>query len=384
MTDDWTLPFREALAEAEALIADPPFEVTEQERAEGYDYLSGCIRSAVQAAFSYDLQHPVLMNGTHQYARQGLDNPDAIYFNAYLDEGGTYEISGTRGTTADLSFQVVDGNYTPEGSPTTLAAFDDRELDVAEDGSFSWTFGPELGATKGSSVIIREVYSDWVGERRGTIRIQRLDTAGVPRPPVTRESVTKRYAVAAKAVTTRIRTWFEFPKWFTYREPVNTLTVPRTTPGGLASQYSSLGHYDLRDDQALVVTVPVCAHAGYQAIQIGSKWYVSTDYEHHQTSLTAAQSQADPDGKFRYVISTRNPGVANWLDTTDHATGVIMLRWQRVEQPLTEADGPVVELVELDDLADHLPFLPDNRVTPEQYAARIADRQVGVARRMIS
>lgn len=180
MTHDWTENFRQAVAEAEALIADPPFEVTEQERAEGYDYLAGSIRSAIQAAFSYDLVHPVLMNGTHQYSRQGLDNPDAIYFNAYLDEGGTYQVTGTRGTTSDLSFQLMDGSYSAAGAPTTLAAFDDRELDIAADGSFSWTFGPELGLTKGSTLIIREVYSDWVDERRGTIRIQRLDTAGTP------------------------------------------------------------------------------------------------------------------------------------------------------------------------------------------------------------
>ncbi|HTW14378.1 MAG TPA: hypothetical protein VMF51_04555 [Nocardioides sp.] len=384
MTDDWTQSFRDAIAEAEQLIANPPFEITEQERAEGYDYLAGSIRSSVQAAFDWDLVHPVLMNGTHQYARQALDNPDAIYFNAYLDAAGTYEISGVRGTTADLSFQLMDGNYTPEGSPATLAAFDDRELDIADDGSFSWRFGPEIGLTKGTNLIIREVFSDWVGERRGTIRIQRLDTAGIPRGPLTRESVAKRYDVAAKALTTRIRAWFEFPKWFTYTEPVNTLTSPKSTPGGLSSQFSSLGHYALTDDEALVVTVPVCEAAAYQAIQIGSKWYVSTDYEHYQSSLTAAQSQADPDGRFRYVISTRNPGIANWVDTTNHATGVIMMRWQRVARPLTADDGPVVELVAFDDLATHLPYYDGNRVTPEQYAARIADRQVGVAQRMIS
>lgn len=384
MTDDWSQPFREAIAEAEALIANPPFEITEQERAEGYDYLAGSIRSSLQAAFDYDLTHPVLMNGTHQYARQGLDNPDAIYFNAYLDAGGTYEITGVRGTSADLSFQVMDGNYTASGSPTSLAAFDDRELDIAEDGSFSWSFGPELGLAKGSMVIIREVFSDWVNEERGTIRIQRLDTAGTPRVPLTREQVTKRYEVAAKALTGRIRTWFEFPKWFTYTEPVHTLTAPKSTPGGLASQYSSLGHYDLTDDQALVVTVPVCRDATYQAIQIGSKWYVSTDYEHYQSSLTGGQSQADPDGKFRYVISTRNPGVTNWLDTTGHAAGVIMLRWQHVSRPLTAEDGPVVELVSFDDLDQHLPHYELNQVTPDQYTARIADRQVGIAKRMIS
>ena len=384
MTEDWTRSLRDAVAEAEALIADPPFTITEQERAEGYDYLAGSIRSSVQAAFDYDLVHPVLMNGTHQYARQGLDNPDAIYFNAYLTEGGTYEVSGVRGTTADLSFQLMDGGYTAAGAPTTLAAFDDRELDIADDGTFTWRFGPELGLSKGSNLIIREVYNNWIAERRGSIRIQRLDTAGVPRPPLTREGVQKRYDVAAKALTTRIRTWFEFPKWFTYSEPVNTLTSPRRTPGGLASQYSALGHYDLRDDQALVVTVPVCDDAAYQAIQLGSKWYVSTDYEHYQSSLTAAQSQADPDGMFRYVISTRNPGIANWLDTTNHASGVIMLRWQHIGRQLGPADGPSVELVAFDDLARSLPYYDDNLVTAEQYAARIADRQVGIAQRMIS
>jgi hypothetical protein len=383
-SDDVTAGFRDAVAEAEALIANPPFEISEQERAEGYDYLAGSIRASLQMAFDYDLVHPVLINPTHQYARQGLDNPDAVYFNAYLDEGATYEVSGVRGTTADLSFQVMDGNYSADGSPTSLAAFDDRELEVAADGSFSWRFGPEMALKKGATLIVREVYNDWNREDRGTLRIQRLDTAGVPREPFAMDKVAKRYGVAAKMLTGKIKTWFAFPEWFTYKEPVNTLTSPKSTPGGLASQFSSLGHYDLADDEALVVTVPVCVAAPYQAIQIGSKWYVSTDYEHYQSSLTGAQSQADEDGKFRYVISTRNPGIANWLDTTGHEKGVIMLRWQRVARDLNADDGPSVELVAFDDVPKHLPYYEANRVTPEQYAARIADRQVGIARRMIS
>ncbi|HET6154242.1 MAG TPA: hypothetical protein VFE15_14965 [Marmoricola sp.] len=384
MSADVTKAFTDAVAEAEALIANPPFEITEQERAEGYDYLAGSIRSSLQMAFDYDLVHPVLVNPTHQYARQGLDNPDAVYFNAYLDEGATYEVSGVRGTTTDLSFQVMDGNYSADGSPTSLAAFDDRELDVAADGTFSWRFGPEMGLKKGSTLIIREVFNDWNSEDRGTIRIQRLDTAGTPREPFAMDKVAKRYGVAAKMLVGKIKTWFSFPEWFTYKEPVNTLTVPKSTPGGLASQYSSLGHYDLSDDQALVVTVPVCEAAPYQAIQIGSKWYVSTDYEHYQSSLTGAQSQADPDGCYRYVISAQNPGIANWLDTTGHTKGVIMLRWQRIARPLSADDGPRVELVDFADVPQHLPHYEDNRVSPEQYSTRIAARQVGIARRMIS
>ncbi len=230
-----TAAFREAIAEAEQLIANPPFEVSEQDRAqlmaEGYDYLAGSIRSSLQMAFDYDLEHPVLINPTHQYARQGLDNPDAVYFNAYLAPEGSYLLTGTRGTTADLSFQVMDGTYSAEGAPGTLAAFDDRELDIADDGSFEWRFGPELGLKKGSTLIIREVYDDWNAEQRGTIRIQRLDTAGRPRGPLTAERVAKRYGVAGKMLVGRVKTWFAFPEWFTYKEPVNTLTAAEGDAG---------------------------------------------------------------------------------------------------------------------------------------------------------
>lgn len=376
--------FRDAVAEAERLIRNPPFEVTEAELAEGLDYLAGSIRSSLQMAFDYDLTHPVLINPTHQYARQGLDNPDAIYFNAYLTEGASYVVSGRRGTSADLSFQIMDGTYSDTGAPQSVAAFDDRELDIAADGTFEWRFGPELGLKKGATLIVREVFDDWNAEERGTLRIQRLDTAGIPRADVTIAGVEKRYGVAAKMLVGRIKTWFAFPEWFTYKEPVNTLTAPQSTPGGLASQFSSLGHYALTPDEAMVVTVPVCEAAPYQAIQIGSKWYVSTDYEHHQTSLTRAQSHVDDDGLLRYVISERDPGIANWLETTGHDKGVMMLRWQRVERPLSEADGPHVEVMPFAELQSRVPDLAAQQVTPSDYATRIEARQVGVARRMIS
>jgi hypothetical protein len=62
----------------------------------------------------------------------------------------------------------------------------------------------------------------------------------------------------------------------------------------------------------------------------------------------------------------------------------MMLRWQRLSRPLDAADGPTVEVVPFDSLPDHLPHHADNQVSPEGYTARIAERQVGIARRMIS
>jgi len=372
---DVTAAFREAVREAEELIAHPPFEVSDQDLAEGYDYLAGSIRSSLQMAFDYDLEHPVLINPTHQYARQGLDNPDAVYFNAYLDADASYVVSGKRGTTTDLSFQVMDGTYSDAGAPNTLAAFDDRELDIADDGSFEWRFGPELGLKKGSTLIVREVYDDWGTEDRGTLRIQRLDTAGQSRGPLTPERVAKRYGVAAKMLTGRIKTWFAFPEWFTYKEPVNTLTAPQSTPGGLSSQFSSIGHYSLADDEAMIVTVPV-SECAYQAIQVGSRWYVSTDYEHHQTALNKSQSQADPDGRFRYVISERDPGVANWLDTAGHSNGAVILRCVRT----AAAPIPNARLVSFDDVASALPA-DTRRVAADERAFTIDRRRRAVLER---
>jgi hypothetical protein len=374
-----TKPLQDAIAEAEELIANAPFIRTEADRLEGYDYLAGRIRMAMQMAFDYDLDRPIFINPTHQFSRQGLDNPDAVYFNAYLREGVEYVVRGRRGTSADLSFQVMGGTYSADSAATSLMAFDDRELDVRPDGTFEFTYTAEPGA---KTLIVREVFNDWDTEERGTLTIERPDTLGRPAKPFSQATLAKKYEVAARSLVGSIQTWFAFPHFFQYKEPVNTLTVPQSTPGGLASQRSSIGHYELAEDEAMIVTVPACADCSYQGIQIGSDWYASTDYETHQTSLTKAQAVTDPDGKMRFVISEQNPGIANWLETLGHRTGAMMLRWQRLERDLGPEDGPVVEICKLTEVADRLPhFSP---ITTEEYAERIAARQRSVARRMIS
>ncbi len=383
MSDDLTAPLREAIAEAEKLVSDADFIRTEQDLLEGYDYLAGRIRMALQLAFDHDLERPLFINPTHQFSRQGLDNPDALYLSAYLKEGVEYVVRGVRGSTADLSFQVMGGAYSADSAARSLMAFDDRELDVKDDGSFEFTYVAEPGA---KTMIVREVYNDWDTEERGRIWIERTDSVGRPAAALTKERLAKRYEVAATLLTGSIRTWFAFPHFFQYQEPVNTLTPPRPTPGGLESQRSSIGHYELADDQAMIVEVPRCDDCAYQAIQVGSDWYTSTDYETHQTSLTKAQAVTDPDGVLRFVISERPPGgpggIANWLETTGHSTGPSMLRWQRLERDLGPEDGPTVRVVDVADVPDSLPHL--TLLTPEEFAARIAARQRSVARRMLS
>jgi hypothetical protein len=132
----------------------------------------------------------------------------------------------------------------------------------------------------------------------------------------------------------------------------------------------------------MIVTVPV-AGVPYQGIQLGTIWYTSLDYIDHQTSLTADQARIDPDGRMRFVISERDPGLANWLERTGHRRGYVQIRWQRLARPLAADDGPRVEVVPAGDLARRLPYYEQARITPQEYAGKIAGRQAAVARRML-
>ena len=377
-----TQPFADAIAEAEKLITGAPHVKTEQDLAEGYEYLAGAIQASLRLAWAYERDFPSFVASTGPAAKMGLDNPDTLYLHAYLRDDAEYLVTGLRGTTADLNFQIMNGDYSPLQVPGNLTSFDDRELDIAADGSFELRLKPPPGA---AMLIVREVYSDWAAERRGIIRIRRPDLAGRAPAPLTDPALAaKRYGVAGKMLLSRLRTFLAFPEWFYLKEPVNTLTEPRRTPGGLASQFSSAGHYDLADDQAMIVTVPAAGKdvAPYQGIQLGSMWYISLDYVNHQTSLTADQARIDPDGMLRFVISERDPGVANWIERTGHSRGYVQLRWQRLTRDLTPADGPSVQVVPMTEVPHCLPY--DQRVTPPEWADRIAARQAACALRMLS
>jgi hypothetical protein len=389
-----TQSFADAVLEAEKIIRAAPHIQTEQDLAEGFDYLAGSIRASLTLAWAYQRDFPFFVASTGPYTKLGLDNPDTLYFHAYLRDDSEYVVTGRRGSTADLSFQVLGGDYSPVQVPDSLTAFDDRAIEIADDLTFELRFGPAVAEPprnyftlgEGSAMlIVREVYSDWAREQRGTVAIRRADTTGAA-PPVAEPSVlAKRYGVAGKILLSRLRTFLAFPEWFYLKLPVNTLTEPRSTPGGLTTQFSAVGHYELDDDQAMIVTVPGAGRgvAPYQGIQLGSMWYISLDYINHQTSLTADQARLDPDGRFRFVISERDPGVANWLECTGHRRGYVQLRWQRLSRDLRPEDGPQAEVVSVTELERRLPFYPQARITRSAYAERIAARQAAVARRML-
>ena len=84
----------------------------------------------------------------------------------------------------------------------------------------------------------------------------------------------------------------------------------------------------------------------------------------------------DTDGKFRIVLSQRDPGVQNWIDTCGYADGLVAYRWVRP----TTAPTPTSTAIEVSAVRDHLPAsTPQFSAADRQ--AQIAARRRGVARR---
>ena len=146
-------PLTDAIAEAEELVAAAPHIETEADLLEGLQYLAGCVAACEHMVFDYDRDHPMLLSGTGPFTKMGLDNPDTLYFGCRVQPNHDYLVTGVRGNTTDLSFQLLGGEYTDDNVPASQAAFDYRELEIAADGSFQWQVRP----TSPGQLVIREV-----------------------------------------------------------------------------------------------------------------------------------------------------------------------------------------------------------------------------------
>ena len=92
-------------------------------------------------------------------------------------------------------------------------------------------------------------------------------------------------------------------------------------------------------DEALVMTGNLPAGA-FANVMLWNRHMQTLDYRNLTSSLNASQLQLEGDGTYRIVISARDPGVPNWLDTDGHAEGSIFWRFL-----LPESDPPKPECV---------------------------------------
>ncbi len=352
------------------------------------------------------------------------DNPDTIYRFMAVNATSDYVIRGRfldlteGGMPTDTSFSVLEGLA---GTTSSILTGDD--LDVDENGYFEITVSREAAApgqknhlqlTSGSTIIAaRNTLGDWNTEEPSTLSIER--TSGpcnslfaqlggfvllgslvndspllttlvslVPPlpwvPPVVRGTFTA-LILAVRGVSEQAK-YMELattdPDTGELRPP-NQMSQPASSAEFLANQLQSGGYFQLTDEQALVLTIEP-GNAGYFVVPIYNDWTITGDYWNEQTSLNNEQAVANPDGSYTLVISTADPGVANWVSTGGLNQGTISIRFQNVDTASPDLPTVASHLVSLDQLPFELPPTTEY-VTPEQRQEQLDARLAGFNRR---
>ena len=208
-----------------------------------------------------------------------------------------------------------------------------------------WELNP--AATR---LMMRMVSADWASEASPTISIERTDRA-VARPRPAAAALEARLRALPQQVDMMALMFVGHVEQLRAEGFVNTLKVFNVPFGALAGQFYYEGAYDLADDEALVIDSPVPAKCQYRSLILTNEIYETTDWINNHSSLNGAQAAPDSDGRLRVVISARDPGVRNWMDTAGYPRGAVQGRWTGCDsQPI-----PEVHKVKLADLRKLLP-----------------------------
>jgi hypothetical protein len=225
------------------------------------------------------------------------------------------------------------------------------------------------------TLVVRHFFYDWDSEEPSVLHIERIGDEVEPKD----RSVAADVAVSRQiyALGEFVHDNLKFFLDFNAGPPVNGFMPPidRSAMGAAAENRPVIGRYELEPGQALILEVEP-PEGVYWSYSLGNQWWETIHYGRYQSSLNAHQAKVDADGILRVVVSARDPGVANWLDTAGHSNGAMILRCVRTET----APTPTARVVVFDDVVSELPA-GTAMVSPSERAAIIAARRLAVHER---
>jgi hypothetical protein len=224
----------------------------------------------------------------------------------------------------------------------------------------------------GTVLIVRQTLGDWTS-RPDVLTVER--TAGpAPLPPRSDDVLARELAERLTDVVRHNIHTLQAP---IFRQPPNTIRqpgAPGDKSGYRVTQRSTLGHFRLDDGEALMAVFNP-GGAGYAAFTATNTWGITPDASRHPNSLNNHQAEADADGTYTLVIANRDPGVAHWIDPGGLREGILMLRWQLLDEHPVKSGGPSITLrpVRLDALDTVLPA-GMRRVSVDERQAQVEAR----------
>ena len=295
-------------------------------------------------------------------SRFGHDNTDNAYRMAAVDPTLRYQLSGRFAGPRPCDFSICAlPKQVGEGIAADVVAIITIDaIDVDAEGRFSIAIDAlptgqrrnHLCIAGAKVLFARDTMADWSVERPSELRIARCDG------PAVDDFEQERACARAASLGATIADFFlqRIQHGMFERAPVNTIPLPVASGsrGGLSTQLGTVGFYRLADDEALIINADRLG-ARYLSIQVIDLWMVSYEYSRHTSSFNHVQAIANADGRYRWVISARDPDVYNWLDSGGNANGNILFRWQMVPAGVDISSSVSTEVVKLNALREHLP-----------------------------
>jgi hypothetical protein len=352
----WT-DLADGLRTAGRLLAESTAALDAAERADGYRALVRALNNLL-SRLETDAECPELVAFNGWREKFFMDNPDYRYWITDVRDDRAYRITGNVGGSVYQSITVYTGTGIADAA--AAARVDTDDLDVDDDGGFelilsnqSSGIGNGLALPAGAtSVWVRFVHDDIKHDQAGWCRIDSLnDPAPSPAPAPSPDTCRfDRDLSRLGKFMSRLPQAFELAVAADAKSP-NTVRHWAAMTGGAAFTEPGIhylrGAWQLTAEEALVVEgeLVACRHWN---IVLYNRFLNSLDHRHRVVSRSAATSTVT-DGRFRFVLCSRDPGVRgyDWLDTEGRTFGLFVMRFL---QPDTTPALPDVRRVRLDDL----------------------------------
>lgn len=340
----------------------------------------------LQSLASIDRDHPRWLTLLNHEMRRFNSNADNSYEIAYIRGSGTYRIFGKRGTTKLMYLQVGAGTL-GVGDLTRHKMLGDLNVDdceIADDGTFEVILSPQrpagytgawmqLDPTRDDSFVwVRRVSYDWLNEVDGQLSIMRLDQP-IAKQELTAQELAENLVFTAESVRDDVLAMLRVMNEQIEGVEVNKFADVSGSFGsaGISGQAYTHGVIKVTDDEAWIAECAIPDGCTYWSVQLMDYAYSALNGMYAQTSINGHMAIADPDGLVRIVVSARDTGAANWLDTLGLERVQIRFRWFASSAP--SITSRVVRLEELDEA---LPAYTA-RVTADERQEALRKRVIG-------
>ena len=324
--------FQQMLTDVTKIVAEDA--ESERELAEGLRMVARVSSLCAQMSVEADPEQPSFFDMCSDNRMVGGPNPDGNYYLAMIRGDRRYRITGSRGTSAYLGFQILAGTGL---TPRRMAAYvSDTDL-ALNSGDFALVLSadepPDLAGAQwvkipadASSVVVREYIGDRAGEELAALHIEALDPG--PLTTLTDDELADQFTAMAWSLmklTTLHRTikpeLLETPNTLLPAQAAD-LGAADTTPDNLYM----MGTFRLEPGQALVLDIAP-PDTRYWNVTLESIWHECLEPRRRHSSVTNRGVRPDADGRVRIAISAQDFGFGHWLDTGGRHRGFIVLRW---------------------------------------------------------